>query len=204
MICNAVLFSALLTLGFQGPADKDIKKKLKQKPTEDEEYDLSRFKPLVRTVISVRQLSLFCPIISLTSISLVQEQVSNKLDQTLFPYVKDYPSAMNAQASLRASPASTPPASLRSAKPSWHRAARPNASQETRQRLFLFMAGGMTYSEMREAYQLSSSLSKDIYIGAHLDFSVNIPSSSEAITGKKVLRIPSLPNNSSMILKSSS
>ncbi|EIM86902.1 Sec1-like snare protein [Stereum hirsutum FP-91666 SS1] len=145
--------NALVHLGVRisrGPADKDVKKRLKQKPTEDEEYDLSRFKPLVRTVIS--------------------EQVSNKLDQALFPYVKDYPSAMNAQASLRgasgASPASTPPASLRSAKPSWHRAARPNASQETRQRLFFFMAGGMTYSEMREAYQLSSSLSKDIYIGS--------------------------------------
>lgn len=44
----------LLMHGFQGPADKDVKKRLKQKPTEDEEYDLSRFKPLVRTVLSVR------------------------------------------------------------------------------------------------------------------------------------------------------
>lgn len=30
----------------------------------------------------------------------------------------------------------------------------------------MFVAGGMTYSEMREAYLLSSRLGKDIFIGA--------------------------------------
>jgi syntaxin-binding protein 1 len=57
--------------------------------------------------------------------------------------------------------------SLRSQKPSWHKAARPGASamDSTRQRLLVFVAGGMTYSEIREAYQLSSSLNRDIYIG---------------------------------------
>jgi len=38
---------------YQGPADKDTKKKLKQKPSQEEEYDLSRYKPLLRTVIEV-------------------------------------------------------------------------------------------------------------------------------------------------------
>jgi syntaxin-binding protein 1 len=37
---------------------------------------------------------------------------------------------------------------------------------ETRQRLLLFVAGGMTYSEMREAYLLSNQLGKDIFVGA--------------------------------------
>lgn len=60
----------------------------------------------------------------------------------------------------------TPTTSLRSAKPSWHRAARTGgASSETRQRLLVFVAGGMTYSEMRETYLLSSQLGKDIFIG---------------------------------------
>jgi len=64
-------------------------------------------------------------------------------------------------------PAPTPTTSLRSAKPSWHRAARTTgAPTETRQRLLLFVAGGMTYSEMREAYLSSSQLGKDIFIGA--------------------------------------
>lgn len=79
--------------------------------------------------------------------------------------MKDYPSAQPAAASLR--PTMTPTTSLRSAKPSWHRAARPGAAaSETRQRVLVFVAGGMTYSEMREAYQLSTALSKDVYIGA--------------------------------------
>lgn len=34
---NDDLSEPLLTLRFQGPADKDVKKRLKQKPTEDEE-----------------------------------------------------------------------------------------------------------------------------------------------------------------------
>lgn len=92
-----------------------------------------------------------------------QEHVGNKLDPTLFPYVKDQPS-LSAAPSLKATP-STGATSLRSAKPSWHRAARPGASQEAKQRLFVFVTGGMTYSEMREAYLLSKSLNKDIIIG---------------------------------------
>jgi syntaxin-binding protein 1 len=104
--------------------------------------------------------------------------VSNKLDQSVFPYVKDTPVAsgtptatsLRSSASTGGGGAATPPTSLRSAKPSWHRAARPGAAggaaAETRQRLLVFVAGGMTYSEIREAYQLSSSLNKDIIIGA--------------------------------------
>jgi hypothetical protein len=41
----------------QGPADKDTKKKLKQKSSQEEEYELSRYKPLLRTVVEVATLS---------------------------------------------------------------------------------------------------------------------------------------------------
>jgi syntaxin-binding protein 1 len=66
--------------------------------------------------------------------------------------------------------------SLRSAKPAWHRAARPGATPtEIRQRILLFVVGGMTYSEVREAYQLSSALGKDIFIGKiGMEFDPNI------------------------------
>jgi len=37
---------------------------------------------------------------------------------------------------------------------------------EIRQRVLVFVAGGMTYSEMRETYLLSKSLKKDIIIGS--------------------------------------
>ena len=92
-----------------------------------------------------------------------QEHSAGRLDESLFPYVKDSPSSAPTTASSRVAPA--PVTSLRSQKPSWHRAARPGGNSEIRPRLLVFVAGGVTYAEIREAYQLSSSLSKDIYIG---------------------------------------
>lgn len=78
--------------------------------------------------------------------------------------MKDAPSAVPPPASLRSAPSQA--TSLRSAKPAWHRAARPGTTTEARQRILVFVAGGMTYSEVREVYQLSHSLGKDIYIGS--------------------------------------
>jgi syntaxin-binding protein 1 len=37
---------------------------------------------------------------------------------------------------------------------------------EGKQRLILFVAGGMTYSEMRLAYSVGQALGKEIFIGA--------------------------------------
>ena len=92
---------------------------------------------------------------------LLKDHVADKLDPVLFPYVKDAPSA------TPLSPKSPPPqtTSLRSQKPAWHRAPKVATVADNRQRIIVFVAGGMTYSEMREIYQLSNSLQKDIYIG---------------------------------------
>ncbi|KAI0364350.1 Sec1-like protein [Pilatotrama ljubarskyi] len=142
--------NALVYLGVRisrQSGDKDTRRKIKQKPSNEEEYELSRYKPVLRTVL--------------------EEHTANKLDPTLFPYVKDSPSVAPAASSLRSSPAIQPAVSLRSQKPSWHKAARGASTQhDTRQRLLVFVAGGMTYSEMREAYLLSKSLNKEIIIGS--------------------------------------
>ncbi|KAI0352131.1 Sec1-like protein [Trametes cingulata] len=142
--------NALVHLGVRisrQSGDKDTRRKIKQKPSNEEEYELSRYKPVLRTVL--------------------EDHAANKLDSTLFPYVKDSPSAAPAASSLRSSPAIQPAVSLRSQKPSWHKAARgASTQQDTRQRLLVFVAGGMTYSEMREAYLLSKSLNKEIIIGS--------------------------------------
>jgi syntaxin-binding protein 1 len=48
--------NALVYLGIRisrGPGDRDIKRKIKQRPSQDEEYELSRYKPLLRTVLEV-------------------------------------------------------------------------------------------------------------------------------------------------------
>ncbi|KAG6908968.1 hypothetical protein DXG01_002574 [Tephrocybe rancida] len=126
-------------------ADRDSKRKLKQKSNNDEEYELSRYKPVLKAVL--------------------EEHVAGKLDNSLFPYAKEAPSAAPLPSSLRSPPPQ--PTSLRSQKPSWHRAPKPGASQsEVRGRLIIFMAGGATFSELRECYQLSNALNKDIYLGS--------------------------------------
>ncbi|KAI0284481.1 Sec1-like protein [Russula brevipes] len=140
--------NALVHLGVRinrGPADKDLKRRIKQKQSSEEEYELSRYKPLLRSVI--------------------EDQVSGRLDTVGFPYVKDYPQATSTVSSARPTP--TPTTSLRSARPNWHRAARTGGvAAENRQRLLVFVAGGMTHSEMREAYLMSNQLGKDIFIGS--------------------------------------
>lgn len=125
-------------------SDKETKKKIKQKFFNEEEYELSRFKPLLHSVI--------------------QDQVAGKLDKSLFPYVKDAPSTAPPPTSLRSPPPQA--GSLRSQKPSWHRAPRQGTTPvDNRQRIFVFIAGGMTYSEIRECYQQSTS-SHEIFIGS--------------------------------------
>ncbi|KAI0629394.1 Sec1-like protein [Trametes polyzona] len=121
--------NALVHLGVRisrQSGDKDTRKKMKQKPSNEEEYELSRYKPVLRTVL--------------------EEHVSNKLDPTLFPGGATH--------------------------------------QDTRQRILVFVAGGMTYSEMREAYLLSKSLNKEIIIG-----STHALTPSQFVDDLKVLEI---------------
>ncbi|KAK8849808.1 hypothetical protein IAR55_005144 [Kwoniella newhampshirensis] len=129
---------------------RSSKSRIKQKPSNQEgEYELSRYKPVVQIVL--------------------EDQHNNRLDQTTFPYVKDAPA--EATATLRGGSSSlappTPSGSLRSARPTWHKApsARMN-NTEGRQRMIIFVAGGMTYSEMRCAYTVGQALGKEIIIGS--------------------------------------
>ena len=40
-------------------------------------------------------------------------------------------------------------------------------ASDLRERLLVFVAGGMTYSEIKTAYQRSAALNKDIFVGEH-------------------------------------
>ncbi|WVQ84830.1 hypothetical protein IAT38_006987 [Cryptococcus sp. DSM 104549] len=131
-------------------SSRSTKSRIKQKPSSQEgEYELSRFKPVVQIVL--------------------EDQNTNRLDPSVFPYVKDAPA--DAQPALRGGPSSlavpNPGGSLRSARPTWHKApsARMN-NTEGRQRIIIFIAGGMTYSEMRCAYTVGRALGKEVFIGS--------------------------------------
>ncbi|KAH8075867.1 Sec1-like protein [Cristinia sonorae] len=138
--------NALVHLGLRisrGPSDKDTKKKLKYRPpknSKEEEYDLSRYKPLLTNVL--------------------EDQFASRLDPTSFPYVKDQPAPPTASSPV------APASSLRSARPVWHRAGAGRGREDNKERVFVFVAGGMTYSEMRECYLVGKKAGKDVYIGS--------------------------------------
>ena len=103
-----------------------------------EEISLSRFDPLIKPML--------------------EEQLRGTLDQTVFPYLKpmlDANDALTNQLNMSQS-------SLRSAKPTWART-RPSA-MEPRQRIFVFVAGGATYSESRACYEISKQFNRDVYL----------------------------------------
>ena len=54
LVCRTLTICVL-----QGAGDKDLKRRIKQKLSNEEEYELSRYKPLLRTVIEVCSF-LFC------------------------------------------------------------------------------------------------------------------------------------------------
>ncbi|CAE6413168.1 unnamed protein product [Rhizoctonia solani] len=153
--------NALIYLGtrvVRGPNDRDVKRKLKQKAAANYEYDQSRYQPVLQTVL--------------------EDHFAGKLDQSVFPYVRDAPPAApplgSSLGSFRSSPAPTTaaaaaPTSLRSQKPSWHKAPPPGGRSNAdalKQRVFVFVAGGMTYSEMRTAYTMSTLQNKEIFVGS--------------------------------------
>ncbi|KAM0793647.1 hypothetical protein ACM66B_001078 [Microbotryomycetes sp. NB124-2] len=137
---------------------KDTGKKRKPifKQREDEDaYDISRFQPALRFML--------------------EDHIRGNLDQSLFPFVRDAPveAAKPSAASslLRGSNASSPltnsGGSLRSARPQWTSTNRTRkVVNEPKQRLLVFVAGGMTYSEIRSCYKVCDALHKDVFIGS--------------------------------------
>ncbi|KAL8723543.1 MAG: hypothetical protein Q9225_000178 [Loekoesia sp. 1 TL-2023] len=118
-------------------AQHQFSKREAQVPSVDES-GLSRFDPALKVVL--------------------EELSRGTLDQTTFPFTKPH---LDAADGLMGQD-NVSQASLRSAKPTWART-RPSAS-EPRQRILVFMAGGATYSESRACYEVSSSLSKDVFL----------------------------------------
>ncbi|KAG0279736.1 vacuolar sorting protein VPS33/slp1 [Linnemannia gamsii] len=84
---------------------------------------------------------------------IVEEHINGTLDATLYPYTTEAPVQDSADAtrSLR-----------KTAQPAWEKK-RPNVKGS---RLMIFIAGGVTYSEIRAMYELCHSMGRDIVIGS--------------------------------------
>ncbi|KAF9101404.1 vacuolar sorting protein VPS33/slp1 [Mortierella sp. GBA35] len=111
---------------------------LKKKPIEEDEpeYDLPRYVPTVKTIID--------------------GVVNGNLDRDLYPYTlgPDQLEDIQAPKTVR---------SLRSAQPTFHHKGRRNEPQG---RLIVFIAGGMTFSEIRTAYESAAQHNWDVLIGS--------------------------------------
>ena len=87
---------------------------------------------------------------------MLEDHVKGTLDPELFPYTQ--PQMMPTGQD------NSPQASLRSAKPTWARSRL--SVVEPRQRIIIFMAGGATYSEARDCYEVSKSSVRDVFLGS--------------------------------------
>lgn len=104
---------------------------------EEEEYSLSRFEPAVRQMLD--------------------HLCRGQLDQAVFPYVNPPLDPNEDGAAALANMAS-----LRAAKPSW--AGTNRRVPDNRQRLFVFVAGGATFSEARACYEASTRHNRDVVL----------------------------------------
>jgi len=130
-------------------AKKDTKKKKKQR-REDVPFELSRYVPNLKEVI--------------------KQLVDNNLSATDYPFVRDDPGVAGSRAST-ASSSSAPLKSLKgtATKPRWAdkgKKKEENKVQFAGPRIIVFILGGMTFSEMRTAYEITSKHQRLCFIGS--------------------------------------
>ncbi|KAE8376896.1 Sec1-like protein [Aspergillus bertholletiae] len=107
-------------------------------PTESDEGSLSRYELNLKLML--------------------EDLVRGALDPAVFP-----PTRPNTEAEGMGGPQDTlSQASLRSAKPTWARTR--STTEQPRQRIVVFMAGGATYGEARSCYEISQTFNKDVFL----------------------------------------
>ncbi|KAJ5894228.1 hypothetical protein N7495_005919 [Penicillium taxi] len=89
---------------------------------------------------------------------MLEEQIKGTLDPTIFPFTKPHTDHDGGAATQEMI---SQQASLRSAKPTW---ARTRSTDQPRQRIIVFMAGGATHSESRTCYEISQTYGRDIFL----------------------------------------
>ncbi|KAJ5587539.1 uncharacterized protein N7459_003304 [Penicillium hispanicum] len=89
---------------------------------------------------------------------MLEEQIRGTLDATVFPFTRPH---TDTDGNMAAQEVLTQQASLRSAKPTW---ARTRTTDQPRQRIIVFVAGGATQSEARACYEVSQAFGRDVFL----------------------------------------
>lgn len=129
--------------------DPKVQKKLFHTINNDGTYNTSRFGPGIKSIL--------------------QYLIKYQLDEEWFPYFRDKPLEDDIPANIDINNNHVNPSnSLRNSriKASWAQSSTKINTIKNKQRIFCYVAGGMTYSETRSIYELSKSLNKDFYIGS--------------------------------------
>eukprot|EP01116_Phalansterium_solitarium_P008929 TRINITY_DN228_c0_g1_i1.p1 TRINITY_DN228_c0_g1~~TRINITY_DN228_c0_g1_i1.p1 ORF type:complete len:622 (-),score=229.14 TRINITY_DN228_c0_g1_i1:152-2017(-) len=149
IITNLRYLGVSLAKGAKGKKEKKDKKK---KRADAPSYDLSRFKPAVK--------------------SIGEDFVSGRLSTADFPATKDDSSSSGKQAASPSASAAPAAVSLRkSGQPRWgdkggKKEEKKKGSSFSGPRFIIFVIGGITYSEMRSAYELSQKFGNQVIIGS--------------------------------------
>jgi syntaxin-binding protein 1 len=94
---------------------------------------------------------------------LIQDLISGTLDPKDYPFIRE----SDAQEAQDSGPAKKI-TSLRNAKPSWQNKGKDGKADKPGMsggRVIVFIAGGMTYSEMRTGYELTNTHKREVLIG---------------------------------------
>lgn len=143
-------FTNLHKMGFpmvRSPLELTLNKKMYHTINNEGTYNTSRFGAGVKLVLT--------------------SAASYQLDEEEFPYFRDKPLEEDRPEQVVSA---APGTSLRNTriKALWasNKLAQNSGSAHLKQRVFCYVAGGITYSEMRGIYELSASLNKEVYIGS--------------------------------------
>lgn len=125
------------------PGSKTVRNKASKRDrrssaaTVDEAFELSRFKPKLKTVL--------------------EQHLEGVLDPELYPYTRDVPPEPETRGSATQG-------SLRTNRPAWAKGR--TQVDIPRQRIIAFVAGGASYSEVRSVYELSEKYQRDVILGS--------------------------------------
>ncbi|RCH87073.1 vacuolar sorting protein VPS33/slp1 [Rhizopus stolonifer] len=129
---------------------KKMKKGLKKKtnPQQEVPFDLSRYVPVVKRI--------------------VEGHIDGTIDQSLFPNnirnVKQRNTRKNTEEAVKEVP------KLRVYKTQWHKKSSKGTNAAPKPPsgppIIIFIVGGMTYSEIRSAYEIAETFDREVYIGS--------------------------------------
>ncbi|CAG8704301.1 3446_t:CDS:2, partial [Dentiscutata heterogama] len=143
-INNLTLFGVKLIRSSSSTFKKT--KKYRQKPEDPDCYEISRYVPRLKLVLEGG------------SVKINMSHINKTIDHTAYPYTRDPTGDPDEVKVLPQGPVS-----LRSARAGWSKKGSTTAGNP---RIIVFVAGGVTYSELRSAYELSNKYSRDVVIGS--------------------------------------